>query len=190
MRKIFASVAVLAALLAAALLGQGTLATADAAVTAAPQVSFISWPKDVVYVYDTTAGLKKSDGTQVWPVKTAAARWSKGNPVEIRYTTKGCPSAVQCVTVRQPELADPTVGVAVTTAAGADIRSSHITLDTTFGRKNSSARRQNVVCHEMGHSLGLEHRTQTSSCMNPYVTDERHPDKTDIKNLKTMYGYR
>jgi len=189
MRRIFALVAVFVALLVA-VLGQGTLATAGTVATAAPKVSFISWPKDVIYVYDTTAGLKKSDGTQVWPVKTAAAAWSKGNPVDIRYTTKGCPTNVQCVTIKQSELADPTVGQAVTTSAGADIKSSNITLDTTFGRKNSAARRQNVVCHEMGHSLGLEHRTQTSSCMNPYVTSTRSPDKTDIKNLNTMYGYR
>jgi hypothetical protein len=187
MRKIVASVAVFVALLALAVLGGSTLATAG---TPAPKASFISWPKDVIYVYDTTSGLKKTDGTQVWPVKTVAAAWSKDNPVDIRYTTKGCPTNVQCVTIKQSELADPTVGQAVTTSAGADIKSSNITLDTTFGRKNSAARRQNVVCHEMGHSLGLEHRTQTSSCMNPYVTSERHADKTDIKNLKTMYGYR
>jgi len=26
--------------------------------------------------------------------------------------------------------------------------------------------------------------------MNPYVTSERYPDSTDVKNLKTLYGYR
>lgn len=184
MRKLLASIAVFAAVLATAVLDQGYLATADAAV------SFTSWPKDVIYVYDATAGVHKKDGTQVWPVKAAAARWSQGNPVEIRYTTKACPAEVQCVTVRQAELAAPTVGLAATASVGADITTSDITLDTTFGRKNSAARRQNVVCHEMGHALGLKHRTQTSSCMNPYVTNERFPDKTDIKNLTTMYGYR
>ncbi|MCA1473396.1 hypothetical protein I6F09_36950, partial [Bradyrhizobium sp. IC3195] len=139
MRKILASIAVFAALLVAALVGPGSVLTADAAT-----VNFTSWPKDVIYVYDTTAGVKKS-GSQTWPVKSAAARWSKSNPVDIRYTTKGCPAKVQCVTIRQAELAGSTVGVAETTAVGADIRSSKITLDTTFGRTNSAARRQNVV---------------------------------------------
>jgi predicted Zn-dependent protease len=94
------------------------------------------------------------------------------------------------VVIKQAELADPTVGLAATSSVGADIKSSNITLDTSFGRTNSAARRQNVVCHEMGHALGLKHRTQTSSCMSAYVTSERYPDSTDVKNLKTMYGYR
>jgi hypothetical protein len=184
MRKLFASIAVFVAVLVAGVVVPGSIATAT------PAVSFVSWPQDVVYVYDTTAGVKKADGTQTWPVKAAAKRWSKGNPVDIRYTTTGCPANVQCVTIRQSELDDPTVGLAATTTAGADIKTSNVTLDTTFGRKSSAARRQNVVCHEMGHALGLKHRTQTSSCMNAYVTSERYPDSTDIKNLKTMYGYR
>jgi hypothetical protein len=184
MRKLFASIAVFAAVLASALFGQGSLATADAAV------SFTSWLKDVIYVYDATASVKKTDGTQVWPVKTVAARWSKSNPVEFRYTSKGCPANVQCVTVKQAELADPTVGLAETASAGVDIKSSKITLDTSFGKKNSAARRQNVVCHELGHALGLKHRTTKDSCMYASVTSERYPDKTDVKNLNTMYGYR
>jgi hypothetical protein len=184
MRKIFAAVAVLAALVAMAVFGQSTSASAGTTPTVA------AWPKSVIYVYDATAGLKKSDGQQVWPVKAAAARWSKGGAVEIRYTSKGCPTNVQCVTIRQSELDDPTVGLAATKIVGSDIKASAVTLDTTFGRKNSAARRQNVVCHEMGHALGLKHRDKTSSCMNPYVTNERYPDSTDLKTLASMYAHR
>lgn len=184
MRKLFASIAVLVAVLVAGVVGPSSFATA------APAVSLVSWPQNVVYVYDTTAAVKKADGTQTWPVKAAAARWSKGNPVDIRYTSTGCPANVQCVTIRQSELADPTVGLTTTTTGGGVIKTSNVTLDTTFGRKNSAARRQNVVCHEMGHALGLKHQATTSSCMNSYVTSERYPNATDIKNLKTMYGSR
>ena len=81
----------------------------------------------------TPAGLKKADGTQVWPVEAAAARWSKDNPVDFRYTTGSCPVDVQCVVIEQA------------------------TLHTSFGGPNSAARRQNVVCHEMGRALGLKH---------------------------------
>jgi hypothetical protein len=183
MRKIFASIAVLAALVAVAVLGQSTLATAGTTPSAT------AWPKSVIYVYDTTAGLKKSDGQQVWPVKAAAARWSKGG-VDVRYTSTGCPKDVQCVVIRQSELNDPTVGLTATSVAGSVIKASSITLDTTFGRKNSAPRRQNVVCHEMGHALGLKHRDTTSSCMNPYVTSERYPDATDLKTLTSNYSHR
>jgi hypothetical protein len=157
-------------------------------VTAA--TNFISWPKDVTYIYDKTASLKKADGSPVWPVAAAAQRWSAGNPVDLRYTTKGCPSNSQCVTVRQAEMAAPTAGLTATGFAGGDIKSSNVTLDTTFGRKESAAKRRNVVCHELGHSLGLTHRLSTSSCLTSYVTSQRYPDTTDIKNLKIMYGYR
>ena len=159
-------------------------------IRVAAATNFISWPKDVIYVYDKTAALKKSDGSPVWPVAAAAQRWSAGNPVDLRYTPKGCPSNSQCVTVRQAEMADPTAGLTATGYVGNDIKSSNVTLDTTFGRTQSADRRRNVVCHELGHALGLTHRTAASSCLTSYVTSQRYPDATDIKNLNTMYGYR
>lgn len=174
----------LTAVLATSSLVAGPAGTASAAV------SFVSWPQDVIYVYDTTAALKEKNGSPVWPVRAAAERWDNGNPVDFRYTTTGCPVDSQCVTVTQAELADPAAGVTTTAFVGADIRSSNVTLDTTFGRKNSAAKRRNVVCHELGHTLGLQHRTQTTSCLTSYVARQKYPDATDIKNLKTMYGYR
>jgi hypothetical protein len=179
--KLLAALVAFAAVILSTLFGFGATSTADATV------NYIAWPKDVIYVYDMTAGIKKSDGTQVWPVRAAAARWATGNPVDFRYTTKGCPANSQCVIVRQGTLGAPAVGVTVTTTVGQKITSSKITLDKTFGRTNDSAHRRNVVCHELGHSLGLKHRIQTSSCLTPYVTSERYPDATDIRNLNTMY---
>ncbi len=184
MNKIVAASAVFASVLASSLFGYSGAATATAAA------SFNSWPKDVIYVYDTTSRIKKTDGSPVWPVNAAAERWDDNNPVDFRYTTQPCPSGSQCVTVRQAELADPAVGVTSTVRVGTDIKTFTITLDTTFGRTNSSARRRNVVCHELGHSLGLQHRSATTSCLTSYVTSQQYPDATDIKNLNSMYGYR
>jgi hypothetical protein len=184
-KKILFALAVPAAVVAASVSGFGATSTADGAT-----VSFISWRNDVIYVYDMTASLKEKNGSPVWPVRAAAERWDDGNPVDFRYTTKGCPKNTQCVTVRQSELAAPAAGVTATGFVGADIKSSNITLDTTFEHKNSAAKRRNVVCHELGHSLGLKHRTATSSCLTSYVTSERYPDAADIKNLQIMYGYR
>ena len=155
--------------------------------TASAAASTMSWSENVVYVYDTTSAIKKKNGSPWWPVKAAADRWDNDNPVEFRYTTQRCPAGSQCVTVRQSELAAPTVGVTTTSRVGADIRSATIVLDTTFGRTNTSARRRNVVCHELGHALGLKHRTATTSCLTSYVTTTLYPDATDIKSLNTMY---
>lgn len=184
MHKTFAAIAVFVAIVASSLFGVGGIPTATAAV------NFVSWPKDVIYVYDMTSHLKKADGSPVWPVYAAAERWDNGNPVDFRYTTKGCPKGYQCVVVRQAELAGNVVGSAATGRRGVDITSATVILDTTFGRVNSASRRRNVICHELGHTLGLQHRTGTSSCMTSYVTNQRYPDATDVKNLKTMYGYR
>jgi hypothetical protein len=146
--------------------------------------------QDVIYVYDTTAKIKKADGSPVWPVKAAAAEWAKGNPVDFRYTTTGCPKNSQCVIIKQSELASPTVGVTSIATVGTDIKAVTIVLDTTFGRTNSATKRRNVTCHELGHSLGLKHRTASSSCLVSYVTTAKYPDSTDLKNLNTMYGSR
>lgn len=185
MRTTLAALAASAAVLASSFISSPT--TAAAMTTTA---NFISWPKDVIYVYDKTASLKKADGSPVWPVYAAAQRWSVGNPVDFRYTTTGCPLNSQCVTVRQAEMAAPTSGLTTTGFIGRDIKSSNVTFDTTFGRTESADRRRNVVCHELGHTLGLTHRTSTTSCLTSYVTNQRYPDATDIKNLNTMYGYR
>jgi len=187
MFKILATFAVFVSVLASSLLGVGGTVTATAATS---KVSFNSWQKDVIYVYDTTSKIKKSDGTRVWPVKAAAERWDNDNPVDFRYTTKGCPANSQCVIVRQKELAAPAVGTTLLSRVGTDIKSVTIYLDTTFGRTNSSAKRRNVTCHELGHSLGLKHRNAKTTCLTSYANTVKYPDATDIKNLRTMYGYR
>ncbi len=178
-RSLVAIISVLVAVVSS-LLGLGA-STASAAATP------VSWAQDVVYVYDTTASLTKADGSPVWPVRAAAERWDDANPVDYRYTTKGCPEGAQCVNVRQAELAGSTVGSAATGRSGSTIVSATVVLDTTFGRKNAAARRRNVVCHELGHALGLEHRSGTSSCMTSYVTDQRYPARADITELGRLY---
>jgi hypothetical protein len=181
MYKFLALSTMFASVLASLLFGPGGTTTASAAV------NFNSWSGNVIYVYDTTSRIKRSDGAPLWPVSAAAERWDDDNPVDYRYTTKPCPTGSQCVTVRQAELASPTVGATVIGRVGTDIRSATVTLDTTFGRTNSNARRRNVVCHELGHALGLQHRTATSSCLTSYAASQQYPDATDIKNLNIMY---
>lgn len=182
MYKVMAASVLFSSVLALLLLGPGGTAPAGAAV------AYNSWSENVIYVYDTTSQIKRADGAPRWPVSAAAERWDDGNPVDFRYTTKPCPKGSQCVTVRQSELAAPTVGVTAIGRVGTDIRSATVTLDATFGRTNTNARRRNVVCHELGHALGLKHRTATSTCLTSYAAEQQYPDATDVKNLNTMYG--
>ena len=181
MYRIVARFLVFAALLASPLSGVGAISTAQAVT------STNAWPNSVIYVYDMTSHIDKKDGSPVWPVYNAAERWDNGNPVDYRYTTKGCPAESQCVIVRQAELAAPAVGVTTIARVGTDIKTVTIVLDTTFGRTNSSAKRRNVTCHELGHALGLKHRSETTTCLTSNVTSTRYPDATDIQNLNAMY---
>lgn len=49
--------------------------------------------------------------------------------------------------------------------------------------------RQNVTTHEMGHAIGLAHRSQTKVLMNgDTYGDVFNPDATDFKNLAFLYG--
>ena len=44
-----------------------------------------------------------------------------------------------------------------------------------------------MTCHELGHALGLKHRTETSTCLTSNATSKKFPDATDIENLNAMY---
>ncbi len=165
-----------------------SLVIAVTSVVAAPRAEgttmAVSWPRNVVHIQDLTAGIRTADGSPRWPVRLAAERWDDANPVDFRYSSGPCPSGAQCVVVRQAELPAPAVGSAATGRVGADLVSAVVVLDTTFGQTNGATRRRNVVCHELGHALGLPHRTGTSSCM----TDQRYPSAGDVRELVLRYG--
>ncbi len=50
----------------------------------------------------------------------------------------------------------------------------------------SPAEHRAVTCHELGHALGLDHDTRTSSCLQS-VAHALHPDATDLDSLDGRY---
>jgi hypothetical protein len=49
--------------------------------------------------------------------------------------------------------------------------------------------RRLVACHELGHSVGLGHRSTPTSCMMPGSGSRKHPDATDFKEIKRIYAH-
>lgn len=58
--------------------------------------------------------------------------------------------------------------------------------------KLTSNERLKVTCHEQGHALGLDHRDNQSSCMQPANIHDRsaQPDSHDYGELANLYGHR
>ena len=64
--------------------------------------------------------------------------------------------------------------------------------DQNGGQYNNDAAREHTACHEMGHSMGLDH-VDTNSCMNPSQQSVFHnttPINNDFKILAVTYDHK
>jgi hypothetical protein len=64
--------------------------------------------------------------------------------------------------------------------------------DEKGGVYNSDAARQHTICHELGHTMGLDH-VDTDSCMNDSQNAVFHnldPIKKDFRQLKHIYHHK
>jgi hypothetical protein len=60
------------------------------------------------------------------------------------------------------------------------------------GQYNNDAARQHTICHELGHTMGLDH-VDTDSCMNDSQNAVFHnldPIKKDFRQLKHIYHHK
>jgi hypothetical protein len=140
-------------------------------------------PFDVRVINGTTSGWFDS-------VNGAARRWSNKSTVLDMDTEdggSGCGAVVGAVKVCNGYFSGSWAGLTTVTLIGKHIQSAVVQLDNSA----LSASRA-VACHELGHSIGLAHRTQseTTSCMTPSISSaQTRPDSHDLRMLKRIYRH-
>lgn len=80
--------------------------------------------------------------------------------------------------------------------AGDHIDAATVQLNDSFfnlanGQYNSDAARRHTICHELGHTMGLDH-VDTDSCLNPSQTavfQNVTPIKQDFRTLARIYTH-
>ncbi len=117
-----------------------------------------------------------------WPVHDAAIKWDEAANIDVDWEVAGAYSncGAECVRVRAlANDEDPLFGPNCTGAAGywtnyAPDASYHwgegneVRLNRSCNSESGSYKKA-IVCHELGHALGLDHSSSTGSCMYKYA---------------------
>lgn len=150
------------------------------------------WPRlpgQKVTVYFENQGVS----SRYWNgVQTAADIWSR-SPCVRALAVPDCPPKSNCVQVKQQAfgLWQPrTDGEFSGTDGGEYRRGGTIKLYTWKLDKGSDNGALATIVHEMGHALGLTHRTNNNDVMNANTSDSTNanPDNIDFANLLVIYG--
>jgi hypothetical protein len=82
------------------------------------------------------------------------------------------------------------LGLTSITTNGCTITSSTTKLNRTYldGSNYTDDNRKTVACHEVGHSTGLAHNTQNTSCLKSGLPAPSNPNAHDQQQLQTIYG--
>lgn len=128
----------------------------------------------------------RSGGT-VGNVNKAIAVWNQAGAYNIVNVGPVCPNTFAphyCLTIYASNSVQVNHGYAKTHVfAGNHILAADIYINprSTFGQQV----KDNLLIHEMGHGLGLQHREESgSSIMRPLVYDFYSPDVHDFEQLR------
>jgi hypothetical protein len=138
----------------------------------------------------------------VQDVKNGAAEWSKSPCIDGSVVTS-CDSDVYCVPVQdvstnpEGDMSQTSGGATMAPAASTAVNQTdgtalHIQIYDDIMGLMPSWTMGTAITHEMGHSIGLQHRQTTSDLMSP-VEDPNNPlnpspDPIDFSNLLAIYG--
>jgi hypothetical protein len=88
------------------------------------------------------------------------------------------------------------VGIELSVTDGGNMLKSIVKINDYYLSRVPAVYKQYTLCHEIGHSIGLEHQDEnfynkgTQSCMDytAYVQDSTQPNKIDYGKLTQLYG--
>lgn len=139
-----------------------------------------------------------------WPVSTATGGWNGAPGIDSYYLSGGCPAGGHCVDVWSADYGNTCwQGASSWSYDGNGFfldGSVAIWLNEYNGRgtcggrtinyaKNSAGYLQDV-CHEQGHTLGLDHNSSTGSCLYADIinaSQSRYPGTADLNLLGWLY---
>lgn len=145
-----------------------------------------NYPRGYVYWKDET-------GSE-WPVYTSAVKWDQASRLDAVYTTGSCTSS-HCVTVREANLGTGCSAPYGETDVPAGSRGHFTTnVEVRVDRQcdgRAASHRRELVCHELGHSIGLDDRASSvSSCMRTgNMNGSSAPTQHDYDTLHNSYGH-
>lgn len=143
----------------------------------------LRWERGTVYV-ENHAGPR-------WPVWEAAESLDNYSRLNLIVVSK-CPSNSQCIKVyTRKNLPGPRVGLTGLSwgANSGRLFTATVVVERRWGGGVSQSRRKGLLCHELGHAVGLAHTSQRSSCMYPYADYAgSHANARDRSRLRALYG--
>lgn len=145
-----------------------------------------NFPRGYVFWHDQTGA--------EWPVFSSAVQWDRASRLDAVYTTGSCTSN-HCVTVREADLGpacSPLFGETFHPSgpAGHLFSATEVRINARCDARNAADRRE-LVCHELGHSIGLGERpSSTNTCMRSgNMVGEQFPDGHDFEVLFFSYNH-
>lgn len=146
-----------------------------------------SYPRGYVYWVDQTG--------PSWPVYSSAIDWDQETRLDAVYVSSAgaCPS--HCVSVSEADLDAGCTGRlgVMSPAVNSDGHlngNTTVQVDRQCSSRNAADRRE-LVCHELGHSLGLDDRASTAvTCMRQgNMIGRQFPDQHDYDVLHSKYNH-